>query len=239
MPKRSIMPLGSLYMIPVPLAEGALDTIPIEVKRRCQSLHFFFVENIREARRFLKSVDKEINIDALQFSEVNRNTQLDTQLLMRWLNDGHDVAVMSDAGCPGIADPGAQLAALAQSMGAKVIPLTGPSSILLALMASGLNGQSFAFNGYLPVKEPERSKTIKSLELRSIKEKQTQIFIETPYRNNALVQDLCRHCQPTTQLCIGVNICGTDESIHTKCIKDWASAIPSLPKLPAIFLLLG
>lgn len=231
--------IGSLYLIPVPLAENAMHTIPAEVFVHCRNLKHFFVENVREARRFLKQIDKEINIDELHFSETNRNTHLDIALLQQWIKAGIDVGVLSDAGCPGIADPGAELAASAQIAGARIIPLTGPSSILLSLMASGLNGQSFAFNGYLPVKEPERGKKIKSLELQSSKENQTQIFIETPYRNNAMIQDLLRHCSSKTKLCIGVNICAPDEKILTKTIGEWAKESIQLPKQPAIFLLLS
>lgn len=231
--------LGCLYMIPVPLAENAMHTLPAEVSVICKKLRYFFVENLREARRFLKQIDKEINIDELHFSETNRNATLDISLLKKWLNEGKEVGVLSDAGCPGIADPGAELAATAQELGASVKPLTGPSSILLALMASGLNGQSFAFNGYLPVKEPERGKKIKALEAQSSKENQTQIFIETPYRNNAMLQDLTRHCTAKTLLTVAINICASDERIITKSIAQWSEEPINLPKQPAIFLILG
>ena len=231
--------IGSLIMIPVPLAENAMHTLPAEVSVYSKKLKHFFVENVREARRFLKAIDKEIDIDSLTFSETNRNATLDINQLNNWLKQGQDVGVLSDAGCPGIADPGAELAAAAQKLGAKVIPLTGPSSILLALMASGLNGQSFAFNGYLPVKEPERGKKIKSLEAQSLKENQTQIFIETPYRNNNIAQDILRHCSPKTLLCIAINICASDEKIITKSVADWAKETIALPKQPAIFLILA
>lgn len=230
---------GTLYMIPVPLAAEAMHTLAPEVGERCKALRYFFVENIREARRFLKAIDRDIDIDTLSFSETNRNTELDTTQLKSWLQQGFDVGVLSDAGCPGIADPGAELAAAAHSIGADICPLTGPSSVLLALMASGLNGQSFAFNGYLPVKEPERSKKIKSLELLSSKENQTQIFIETPYRNNALFQDLLRHGQGKTRLCLAVNITAPNQYIRTKTIAAWAKENISLPKEPAIFLFLA
>lgn len=231
--------LGCLYMIPVPLAENAMHTLPAEVTVICKRIQYFFVENLREARRFLKQIDKEINIDELHFSETNRNATLDISLLKKWLSEGKEVGVLSDAGCPGIADPGAELAAAAQELGASVKPLTGPSSILLALMASGLNGQSFAFNGYLPVKEPERGKKIKSLEAQSSKENQTQIFIETPYRNNAMLQDLVRHCTAKTLLTVAINICASDEKIITKSIAQWSAEPINLLKQPAIFLILG
>jgi 16S rRNA (cytidine1402-2'-O)-methyltransferase len=146
---------------------------------------------------------------------------------------------MSEAGCPGIADPGAELVAIAQNMGATVIPLVGPNSLILALMASGLNGQSFAFHGYLPVKDPQRSKRIKELEALSVKEKQTQLFIETPYRNDTLLADLLKNCHPNTRLCIAQNITAPDAFIKTKTGADWKKQVPALGKVPAVFLMLG
>ncbi len=229
---------GTLWMIPVPLAEQAIQTLSVEVAPVCRTIKHFFVENLREARRFLKLMDRSIDIDQLEFSEMNRNTALDLGLLRSWLEGGHDVGVLSDAGCPGIADPGADLAALAQKIGAKVRPLTGPSSILLALMASGLNGQSFSFVGYLPVKEPDRSKKIKQLEMQAQKENQTQIFIETPYRNDVLLQDLLKNCAGTTKLCIGINITGDNELIQTKTITDWQKNPIKIGKHPTIYLIL-
>lgn len=231
---------GTLYMIPVPLAQGALHTLPLAIREQVTTLKHFFVENTREARRFLKLVNKEINIDELSFCETNRNTVPDTTLLRKWLQEGHDVGVVSDAGCPGIADPGSELARVAHQIGANVVPFTGPSSILLALMASGMNGQSFCFNGYLPVKDPERTRKIKSLEQTSGRDKQTQIFIETPYRNVPLFRDLIEKCTPTTLLCIGSNITAPDEWIKTKTIREWAKeALPDIDKKPAIFLMLA
>lgn len=231
------MPAGSLYMIPVPLAEQAWHTLSPEISTHSRRLQHFFVENLREARRFLKAIDREINIDALSFCEMNRNTEPDLALLKRWLQEGRDVGVLSDAGCPGIADPGALLAELAHRLGARVVPLTGPSSVLLALMASGLNGQCFCFNGYLPLKDPERSRKIRFLEADSAKDPKTQIFIETPYRNNNLLADLLKNCQPGTRLCIAMNLTAADEFLQTKTISDWKKLSPDLPKQAAIFLL--
>lgn len=231
--------LGSLYMIPVPVAENATNTLSPEVAKQSCRLKYFFVENLREARRFLKSMDKNINIDELNFCETNRNTVIDTKQLVKWLQAGYDVGVMSDAGCPGVADPGATLAFEAQKIGAKVVPLVGPSSILLSLMASGLNGQSFCFNGYLPVQTLARAARIKALEALSQKENQTQLFIETPYRNNHLVHDILKNCAAKTYLCIAVDITGKEELIITKTIEEWAKQTISLPKLPTIFLILG
>lgn len=231
--------IGTLWMIPVPIAENAMHTIPAEVLQRCNKLSHFFVENIREARRFLKAVNKEFDIDACRFCEMNRNTSLDIAQLKTWLKNGIDVGVISDAGCPGIADPGALLAQAAQELSARVKALTGPSSIVLSLMASGLNGQSFSFIGYLPVKEPDRSKRIKALETHSAKEQQTQIFIETPYRNNVLFQDLLKNCGKNTRLCIAIDINGSEESIQTKSIANWSKQVVNLAKKPAIFLILA
>ena len=154
---------GKLYMIPVSLSENGLNTIPEEVKQVSISLKYYFVENVRTARRYLKSIDKAVDIDSIQFSEVNSQTKPDLDLLKKWLRAGHSVGMMSEAGCPGVADPGSELAGKAQELGVPVVPLTGPNSILLALMASGFNGQGFRFAGYLPVKEPMRNKAIKEL----------------------------------------------------------------------------
>lgn len=230
---------GKLYFIPVPLAEEALHTIPESVKELSCKLKYFFAENIRTARRYLKSIDKSVDIDSIQFAEINNQVEPDLRLLKEWLRAGHEVGMMSEAGCPGMADPGSVLAATAQEMGALVIPLTGPSSVLLALMASGFNGQGFRFAGYLPVKEPMRSKAIKELEQLSAQRKETQIFIETPYRNNQLFQEVTRQCKHTTKLCIAADITGAQEFIRTKNIGEWSKEAPELHKRPVIFLLMA
>lgn len=178
-------------------------------------------------------------IDDITFSEIDKHNGADTGTLRKWLQEGKQVGVLSEAGCPGIADPGAELAAIAQGMGAAVIPVTGPSSILLALMASGLNGQSFAFNGYLPVKDPARSQVIKSLEQRSQKENQTQAFIETPYRNDVLLADLLKNCMPGTRICIAKNITAGDAFIKTKTAFEWKKGVPEIGKVPTVFLMLA
>lgn len=228
---------GILYMIPVPIAENGTQTLSPEIALHCRRIRHFFVEHIREARRFLKTVDKDIDIDACSFSEMNEHQVPDIALLLRWLREGIEIGIISDAGCPGIADPGAILAEAAQQKGFRVVPLVGPSSLLLALMASGMNGQSFAFIGYLPVKDPGRAKRIKELENRSQVEQQTQLFIETPYRNNALLKDLIKNCKPGTRLCIALDITGPNERIKTKSIAEWEKENPELPKQPGIFLL--
>ena len=233
------MPTGSLYMIPIPIAEDGLNTLSAEVSTITLGLRHYFVENLRTARRFLRALHPTIVIDDISFSEIDKHSGADTKTLKNWLRDGHSIGILSEAGCPGIADPGAELAAIAQNMGATVIPLTGPNSIILALMASGLNGQSFAFTGYLPVKEPLRSQRIKTLEQQSKKENQTQILIETPYRNNVIVEDLLKNCLPGTRICIAVNITAANSYIKTKTAEEWKKNKPTLDKLPAVFLLLA
>ena len=226
-------------MIPVPIADNAVETLPGQVKDITARLTHYFVENLRSARRFLKLIHPPIVIDNIHFSEIDKHTGPDLKLLKAWLAEGHEIGVLSEAGCPGIADPGAEIANIAQVVGARVIPLSGPNSIILALMASGLNGQSFCFNGYLPVKDPARSQRIKQLEVISAKEKQTQIFIETPYRNDAMLADLIKHCQKNTFLCIAQNISAADSFIKTKSIGDWAKDKPVLGKVPVVFLILA
>ncbi|HXS36648.1 MAG TPA: SAM-dependent methyltransferase [Flavipsychrobacter sp.] len=233
------MKSGSLYLIPLPLADGAIQTLPEEVKHHTLRIRHYFVENIRTARRFLKVLHPSLVIDSINFSEIDKHNGADVQLFKSWLKEGYDIGVMSEAGCPGIADPGAELAGIAHDLGAVVTPLTGPNSLILALMASGLNGQSFCFNGYLPVKEPLRSQRIKALEQISKKEKQTQIFIETPYRNNLLLSDFLKHCQSGTRLCIAMNLTTADAFIKTKKIADWKKEKTELGKLPAVFLILA
>lgn len=226
-------------MIPVPIADGVLQTLSPEVGECTLRIQHYFAENVRTARRFLKSLHPSLVIEPIQFSEIDKHTGADTALLRQWLKEGKEVGVLSEAGCPGIADPGALLARIAHEVGAAVIPLTGPSSLLLALMASGLNGQSFAFNGYLPLKEPARSQRIKALESHSRKENQTQLFIETPYRNNALLDELLKHCGANTQLCIAQNITAPNAYIKTRSVADWKKHKPTLEKVPAVFLILA
>jgi len=230
---------GSLYLIPVPIADGALQTLPVEISTHTLEIQHYFVEDLRTARRFLKALHPSIVIDDLHFSEIDKHNGANISLLKQWLKEGKTIGVLSESGCPGIADPGAEMAAVAQHMGAKVVPLTGPNSIILALMASGLNGQSFCFNGYLPVKEPVRGQRIKALEQISQKEKQTQIFIETPYRNEVILADFLKNCQGNTHLCIAKNISAHDAFIKTKTINEWKKDIPVLGKVPAVFLFLA
>lgn len=228
-----------LYLIPVLLGETAIDqVIPNYNKEVVSELKFFIVENIRTARRFLKKCDPDIDIDSLTFYELNKHTeQKDISDFLNPMKLGESIGVMSEAGCPGVADPGADVVAIAQQRGYKVMPLVGPSSMLMAIMASGFNGQSFAFEGYLPIDSNERVSKLKQLEARSYKENQTQLFIETPYRNQKLAEDILQHCKPQTLLCIATNISCEDEQITTKSIKAWKSKLPDLNKKPTVFLI--
>lgn len=230
---------AKIYLIPIPIAEEALHTLSEQIRTATQEVTHYFVENVRTARRFLRSIHKEIVIDDLHFSEIDKREGPDLSMLSQWIKEGRTIGIMSESGCPGIADPGAVIINRAHEMNVPIYPLTGPNSIVLALMASGMNGQSFAFNGYLPVKNPERSKQIKHFEQRSKAERQTQIFIETPYRNNQLLDDLLKNCVHHTKLCIAQDISGADEYIKTKTIKDWVKEKPELKKLPTVFLFLA
>lgn len=229
----------ALYMLPVGLSEvspeKALPAYNMEVMR---SLRHFIVENVRTARRFLRACMCDFPIDECSFVELNGHTDPSAiPSFLQPLRDGHPMGLMSEAGCPGIADPGADVVAIAQREKLKVIPLVGPSSILMSLMASGFNGQGFAFCGYLPVKPDERTKAIKELENRARRSGQTQIFIETPYRNNALLHSLATTLAADTMLCVAADITAPDEYIATRKAAAWKTDIPDLNKRPAIFLI--
>lgn len=232
---------GQLYLIPTHLGNfDYLYTIPQEVINQAGKLRYFIVENIRTARRYLRLLDPQMDIDHSTFYILDKHTQPgEYSTFLQPIEDGHDIGIISEAGCPGIADPGADIVKLAHQKGIKVVPMTGPSSILLALMASGMNGQNFAFNGYLPIERHERLKSIKQLESRSIKEKQTQLFIEAPYRNNALVKDIIDICHSQTLLCIACNLTLPDEYIATRPVSSWKGKVPDLHKKPTIFLIQG
>lgn len=231
--------MAKLFLVPNVLSEGDWQNVlPAGVLSILTNTRFFIVENIRTARRFLKQVNKEIDIDSLTFFELNKYTQpSELHGFLQPIEQGFDIAVISEAGCPGVADPGADIVQIAHKKNIKVVPVVGPSSILLALMASGLNGQNFAFLGYLPVKSGERTRAISNLEKNAKNERQTQIFIETPYRNNQMINDLLKTCSPSTLLCIAADITGENEFIVTKTIQQWKSSIPDLHKIPAIFLI--
>lgn len=232
--------MGTLYLIPTTLSDCELSQVlPDGNTPIIRKLKVFIVENIRTARRFLKQVDSNIIIDELQFFELNQHTDLNhINQYLEPLLKGEDVGIISEAGCPAIADPGADIVALAQAQKIKVVPLVGPSSILLSLMASGFNGQSFAFHGYLPIEKGQRVDKLKQLERRIYSEQQTQLFIETPYRNRQMVDELLKSLQPQTKLCIAVDITSDTEDIRTKTISEWKkSVIPELHKRPCIFLI--
>jgi 16S rRNA (cytidine1402-2'-O)-methyltransferase len=231
--------MAKLYLVPNVLSEGDWQNVlPAQIFTVVTATKYFIVENTRTARRFLKLVNREIDIDTLTFFELNKYTSAaDLPTFLKPAEQGFDMAVISEAGCPGVADPGADVVKIAHQKGITVVPLVGPSSILLALMASGMNGQNFAFNGYLPVKPSERSREILALEKKVKTGQQTQIFIETPYRNNQLAADLVKTCSPSTQLCIAANITGENEMIVTKSIQQWKNNLPDLHKQPVIFLI--
>lgn len=229
----------ALYLIPVSISDGPVaDVIPQANIDIIRQIHYFIVENVRTARRFLKKVDKDIDISAITFFELNGHTDpMAVSSYLDPLREGNPVGIMSEAGCPGIADPGALAVRQAQHKSLRVIPLVGPSSILLALMASGLNGQNFAFHGYLPVENTEREQKLRELENQSSRNGVTQIFIETPYRNARMAESLFKTLKPDTLLCIAENITDPfNERIVTKTIREWRVSKFETGKVPAIFL---
>lgn len=231
---------GKLYLIPCPIADGEpYDVLPAANKAIIQGLDYFIVENLRSARRFLSAAGIGRPIDSLTFAECNEHTRPEEiAALVLPLLEGRDAGLISEAGVPGVADPGAEVVAACHAKGIKIVPLVGPSSILLAIMASGQNGQSFAFNGYLPVKPPERAKAIRRLEQRASAENQPQIFIEAPYRNAKLFDDILASCRTETMLTVAADITGPEEFILTLPISQWIkSPGPDINKRPAIFII--
>lgn len=229
---------ATVYLIPSLLHEEGLRSIPsyiMDIVKQCTVL---FVENERTTRRFLKKLDKEIVIDNFEWFTIT-NDDPNTESFRKKIKEEKTIGIISEAGCPGIADPGQQLVAIAQELNIEVKPLVGPNSILLALMASGMNGQQFRFAGYLPIKNPERNNAIKELESESAKKNCTQIFIETPYRNNQLMEALLSVCQPLTKICIAVDLTGEKEFIKTRSVADWKKNKPDIHKQPAIFCMLA
>ncbi len=230
---------GRLYLIPCYLQEDAIHTIPAYLQKAVASCSVFLVENERSARRFLKKLWKEMVIDDYRWHLIENAGEQQIATLLSALKNGQDVGIISEAGCPGIADPGQLLVSAAQEKGFQVVPLVGPSSIVLALMASGMNGQQFSFHGYLPIDAVERKKKIKELESTSARENSTQIFIETPYRNHAMINDILSTCRPQTKLCVAVDLTGPEESILTRNISEWKKMELNYHKKPAIFLLMA
>lgn len=231
---------NALYLIPVPLGETPVEqVIPAYNAEIIKNISIFIVENVRSARRFLKKINRNINIDNIEFYELNEHTKLNSiGNYLDPLKDGKPMGVISEAGCPAVADPGADIVALAQKQNLKVIPLVGPSSLLMAVMASGFSGQSFSFNGYLPAKTQEREQKLKQLEQRCYRENQTQFFIETPYRNAQMIESILKTCRPETKLCIAAGITTPEEYIKTKTVASWKKTqIPALNTIPAVFLI--
>lgn len=234
-----MQPSAALYLIPSTLGDTPPERVlPPYNREIVAGIRHFIVENVRTARRFLRRCDPAADIDAMTFYTLDRHTPVeDIAGFLAPLAEGLPVGVISEAGCPAVADPGADVAAIAQRKGFRVVPLVGPSSILLSLMASGFNGQSFAFHGYLPIDAAERAKALKHFEQRIYREDETQIFIETPYRNNKMVDDCIRFCNPQTHLCIAMGITCDEENIRTLSLDEWRRRKPDLPKTPCIFLL--
>lgn len=228
-----------MYLLPVTLGDTAVERVlPPYNREVILQIRYFIVEDVRSARRFLKKVDASIDIDKLTFFELNKHTQPEViSGYLQPLVEGHSMGVVSEAGCPAVADPGADVVAIAQRKQLKVVPLVGPSSIILSVMGAGFNGQNFAFNGYLPIDPSERARRIKELENRVYSEDQTQLFIETPYRNRKLLEEILHVCRPQTRLCIAANITCEGEYIRTRTVKEWKGRLPELNKIPCIFLI--
>lgn len=226
-----------VYLIPSFLAENAAETIPPYVMDAVYKCRVIFAENERTARRFLKAMDKQIVIDDFEWFTIHKNEEEQATAFRKSIEEGKNIAIISEAGCPGVADPGQLLVAIAQEMNCSIKPLVGPSSLLLALMASGLNGQQFEFVGYLPVDNNDRAKRIRELEQQSQRSNSTKIFIETPYRNNQLLDALLQHCSNNTKLCIAADLTSAEEFIRTKKIAEWKKEKTGLHKRPVIFLL--
>ncbi|TAE21593.1 MAG: SAM-dependent methyltransferase [Cytophagales bacterium] len=233
--------MPTLYLIPTPLAEGtAPQVLPPTVTEVIAATDAYFVENLRSARRFITELKTGRVIDETTLHLLDKDTpQADTRKQIQELMERkRNAGVLSEAGCPGVADPGAVVVGMAHKLGWNVVPLIGPSSILLALMASGLNGQSFLFHGYLPIDRHDRARALRYLEKEAQQRVQTQIFMETPYRNNALMADILAHCQPETRLCVACNITAPDAFVQTRTVREWKAKLPDLHKKPTVFLLL-
>jgi len=233
------MTKGNLYLIPVTLGDSnPADVLPQTVFRSIDVLSTFVVENSKDARKFIKAVNPEKKQSELVLFELNKHTDSkEIATFIQPMLEGQNMGLMSDAGCPGVADPGAVVVKMAHEKGIKVIPLVGPSSILMSMMASGMNGQSFTFNGYLPIDKSEKKAALKNLEKWSFERNQSQLFIETPYRNNQIIEDMLQLLHPQTRLCIACDISLPTEFIQTKPIALWKKSKPDLHKRPCIFIL--
>ncbi len=228
-----------VYLVPCVLDDSALNTIPHYIIDSVKNCQVIFAENERTARRFLKSICKEIIIDDYEWFTIHKAEEEQKNSFRQKIKEQKNIAIISEAGCPGIADPGQVLIGLAQQLNVVVKPLVGPSSILLALMASGMNGQQFEFVGYLPIDNFERIKTLKELEITSHKKRSSVIFIETPYRNNQLIDTIIKTCKPSTKICIAAELTGPNEYVKTKTVAEWKNEKTDFHKKPVIFLLLA
>lgn len=233
------MPQGKLFLIPNVLAENtADDVITPQVREVIKNTKIFLVENMRTTRRYISSLKLGVNLEEVHMEILDKNTPPEAiNRLIQPLLKGADVGIISEAGCPGIADPGALAVAHAHTRGIQVVPLSGPSSMFMALMGSGFSGQSFAFHGYIPIDKKERAQELRKLEAESLREKRAQIFMETPFRNNQLLQDVIQSLNPQTKLCIAKNITAKDELIQTKTIQEWKKSNIDLHKIPTVFII--
>ena len=232
---------GRLFLIPSPLGDNdPAEVIPAGVLSMLPSISTYVVEAVRTARRYLSAAGLKGHVQDIEFHELNEHTTPEeVEALMKLFDDGRDVGLITEAGLPAVADPGAQLVRLCHRYGVEVVPMSGPSSLMLALMASGLNGQSFAFLGYLPAKTEERRQALRSIEKHSSTARQTKIFIETPYRNDSLLADILSVCKADTEVCIAANITMPDAFIRTKTAGEWKKSVPTIGKRPCVFLILG
>lgn len=233
--------MPTLYLIPTPLADETADqALPAYIRNIIEKTDTYFVENVRSARRFITGLKTSRIIDETTFFDLDKDTPpADTRRQIQELTERkRNAGVLSEAGCPGVADPGAVVVGMAHTLGWRVEPLVGPSSILLALMASGMSGQSFVFHGYLPIERQDRARALRHLEKEAQQRQQTQIFMETPYRNDALFADVVANCQPTTRLCVACNLTAPDALVRTLTIREWKTQVPDLRKKPTVFLLL-
>jgi 16S rRNA (cytidine1402-2'-O)-methyltransferase len=228
---------ATIYLIPTVLSEGQTDCLPAYILEAIKSCSVFFVENERTARRFVKLLWKEMVIDEYEWFNMKEVTGEVRSAFGQKIKEEKKIGIISEAGCPGVADPGQQLVEIAQLMKVRIKPLVGPNSILLALMASGMNGQQFQFVGYLPIDAAKRAKTIRQLESESRQKNCTQIFIETPYRNNQLLETLVKSLNGQTKICVAVDLTSQTEMVQTKTAQQWKTAMPQLHKRPAIFLI--
>ena len=230
--------MGPIYLIPSLLHTDAIEAIPAYILKAIKDCQVFFVENERTTRRYFRQLSREIIIDNYEWHNITEEAGV-ANIFRERIKQGKNIGIVSEAGCPGIADPGQELVAVAQQMKATVKPLVGPNSILLALMASGMNGQQFQFLGYLPIDGQQRIKALKDIEAESARKRCTQIFIETPYRNNQMLEAILKNCRPSTQLCIAKNLTSKEEWVRSSSIEEWKRQVPELHKQPAIFLLLA